>query len=299
MRSFAQPCAQFRHAGTDETGTKLRWTVTTVDQSALVISNLEGGDEDTKARTTRWDAHGVSKQKVVDGDNSVELCIASAVLRKGGHFHDSSWIMSFSMVQIAWCNLDSLRVLQVEMHDEPLLVCSIFKWKGKFYCVLAPDLGDTTEFKVMPVLNKSIQTKMPLHVLVNDQISSATRLTNASILMFVAPPPPASPATSAAPEQKRPQRSTAKSTPPPRGSPDMSATEEDALSDVSSSDDAKVQVEDCKFCGRSIKMATSRSMQNHVNASRACKARRSLSHCLPFSLPMFESPPHPIPLVRC
>ena len=65
VRSFAQPCAQFRHAGTDETGTKLRWTVTTVDQSALVISNLEGGDEDTKARTTRWDAHGVSKQKVV------------------------------------------------------------------------------------------------------------------------------------------------------------------------------------------------------------------------------------------
>ena len=237
---------------------------------------------------------------MVDGDNSVELCFAGAVLRKGERFHDSSWIINFTMVQIAWRNLDSLRVLQVEMHDEPLIVCSIFKWKGKFYCVLAPDLGDTTECKVMPVLNKSIQAKSPLHVLVRDQISSANRLAKTSILKFIAPPPPASPATSAAPEQKRPQRSSVKSTLPPRSSPDMSATEEDAtLSDVSSSDDAKVQVQDCKFCGRSIKMATSRSMQNHINASRACKARRSLSHCLPFSLPMFESPPHPVPLVRC
>jgi len=108
------------------------------------------------------------------------------------------------MVQIAWRNLDSLRVLQVEMHDEPLIVCSIFKWKGKFYCVLAPDLGDTTECKVMPVLNKSIQPKSPLHVLVRDQISSANRLAKTSILKFIAPPAPCEPCNLSSARTKAP-----------------------------------------------------------------------------------------------
>jgi hypothetical protein len=173
-------------------------------------------------------------------------------------------------------------MLQVEMLGEPQIVCSIFKYKGHYYCVLAADLVDTTKCKVIPVLNKSIQDKSPLHVLEKDQVQSAGLLGDASILQFLAPPPSASPAASATPEPKRPQRINAKSTPPPRA-PDMSdqATEEDSTpSDVSSSDDAKVQVKDCKFCGQSIKMATSRSMQNHINSSRACKARRSLSHCL-------------------
>ena len=76
-------------AGTDETGTKLRWRALTVEQVVRIISNLEERAEDTKARTTRCDALGVSKRVVGKGDNSFEVCFADAVLRKGKHFHES------------------------------------------------------------------------------------------------------------------------------------------------------------------------------------------------------------------